>query len=315
MTIAFVYSGQGAQYLGMGKEFFESSDNFKKNLEFANEQVSFDLLSVLFEDEGRLNQTEFTQPAILAVSVAISELIKEMCHIRPTAVAGLSLGEYTALVESQALSFEEALKLVQIRGRLMSQTVPDGVGAMAAVMGLDRQIVENVCQKCSGNELVVPANYNMPGQIVIAGHKNAVLRASEELLNEGAKKVIPLNVSGPFHTSLLKEASDELSLVLADINFKALQIPTYTNVNGHQIKDVSEIRDLLTKQVMSPVYWEDLVLQMIKDGVDTFIEVGPGRALSSFIKKIDRSVTVYNVENLKTLSKLQEKLGENNVKK
>lgn len=315
MTIAFVYSGQGAQYLGMGKEFFESSDNFKKNLEFANEHVSFDLLSVLFEDEGRLNQTEFTQPAILAVSVAISELIKETCHIRPTAVAGLSLGEYTALVESQALSFEEALKLVQIRGRLMSQAVPDGVGAMAAVMGLDRQIIETACQKCSGDELVVPANYNMPGQIIIAGHKNAVLRASEELLNEGAKKVIPLNVSGPFHTTLLKEASDELSLVLADINFKALQIPTYTNVKGRQIKDVSEIRDLLTKQVMSPVYWEDLVLQMIKDGIDTFIEVGPGRALSSFIKKIDRSVTVYNVENLKTLSKLQEKLGENNVKK
>ena len=305
MKIGFVFSGQGAQYLGMGHEFYTNSLIFKQFIDLASEVLDFDLPHLLFEENEKLNQTEYTQPAILAMSVAISEMIKEKLNITPSMCAGLSLGEYTALVESGALDFETALKLVRKRGKLMQEAVPTGVGAMLAVMGMERDVIQKVCVEASEVAGVYPANYNMPGQIVIGGYKEGVAKA-QELLNEaGAKRLIPLNVSGPFHTPLLKEASDNLEKVLETITFNEMSIPVVTNVTGEVISDKEAIRSTLTKQVMSPVYFEDCIRTMIASCVDTFIEIGPGKTLSSFIKKIDRTVKVQHCEDLKTFEKLE----------
>ncbi len=305
MKIGFVFSGQGAQYLGMGHEFYTNSLIFKQFIDLASEVLDFDLPHLLFEENEKLNQTEYTQPAILAMSVAISEMIKEKLNITPSMCAGLSLGEYTALVESGALDFETALKLVRKRGKLMQEAVPTGVGAMLAVMGMERDVIQKICVEASEVAGVYPANYNMPGQIVIGGYKEGVAKA-QELLNEaGAKRLIPLNVSGPFHTPLLKEASDNLEKVLETITFNEMSIPVVTNVTGEIISDNEAIRSTLTKQVMSPVYFEDCIRTMIASGVDTFIEIGPGKTLSSFIKKIDRTVKVQHCEDLKTFEKLE----------
>ncbi|MBO0475790.1 ACP S-malonyltransferase [Vagococcus sp. DIV0080] len=305
MKIGFVFSGQGAQYLGMGHEFYTNSLIFKQFIDLASEVLDFDLPHLLFEENEKLNQTEYTQPAILAMSVAISEMIKEKLNITPSMCAGLSLGEYTALVESGALDFETALKLVRKRGKLMQEAVPTGVGAMLAVMGMERDVIQKVCVEASEVAGVYPANYNMPGQIVIGGYKEGVAKA-QELLNEaGAKRLIPLNVSGPFHTPLLKEASDNLEKVLETITFNEMSIPVVTNVTGEVISDREAIRSTLTKQVMSPVYFEDCIRTMISSGVDTFIEIGPGKTLSSFIKKNDRTVKVQHCEDLKTFEKLE----------
>ena len=305
MKIGFVFSGQGAQYLGMGHEFYTNSLIFKQFIDLASEVLDFDLPHLLFEENEKLNQTEYTQPAILAMSVAISEMIKEKLNITPSMCAGLSLGEYTALVESGALDFETALKLVRKRGKLMQEAVPTGVGAMLAVMGMERDVIQKICVEASEVAGVYPANYNMPGQIVIGGYKEGVAKA-QELLNEaGAKRLIPLNVSGPFHTPLLKEASDNLEKVLETITFNEMSIPVVTNVTGEIISDKEDIRSTLTKQVMSPVYFEDCIRTMIASGVDTFIEIGPGKTLSSFIKKIDRTLKVQHCEDLKTFEKLE----------
>ncbi|MGO2083553.1 ACP S-malonyltransferase [Vagococcus sp.] len=317
MKIAFVFSGQGAQYLGMGQELSKYSDKFKSKLSEANNSLDFDLFQLLFEDEKKLNATEFTQPAILAVSLAISELIKTELGIQPDVVAGLSLGEYSALVENQMLDFQTAVGLVQKRGRFMTEAVPENDGAMAAVLGLECTIVQTICSKVSCEEnLVAPANYNCPGQIVIAGNKEAVVQACSILKEAGAKRAILLNVSGPFHTPLLKKASEKLAIELEKIDFHQAVLPIYSNVTGRKMEQGQNVKELLVEQVMSPVYWEDLVQQMMDDGVDTFIEVGPGRILSGFIKKINRKVTIFNVEDLKSLEKLKSKwqeLGEKNA--
>lgn len=305
MKIAFVFSGQGTQYLGMGQEFYTNSLIFKQYIDLASKVLDLDLPKIMFEEDDKLNQTEYTQPIILAMSVAISEMIKEQLNIKPEICAGLSLGEYTALVESGALDFEAALKLVRKRGKLMQEAVPAGVGAMTAVMGMDREVIEAICKEASSVAGVYPANYNMPGQIVIGGFKEGVAKAEELLKEAGAKRLIPLKVSGPFHTPLLKEASENLEVVLKQVDFKEMSIPVVTNVTGSFIESNEKIIPTLTKQVMSPVYFEDCVKTMIAEGVDTFIEIGPGKTLSSFIKKSDKTVKIQHCEDQKTFEKLE----------
>lgn len=304
MKIGFVFSGQGAQYLGMGKEFYENSDTFKNRIDQASDILGVDLAHIMFEEEEKLNLTEYTQPIILAMSVAISEMVKSKLAIKPSVCAGLSLGEYTALVESGSLSFEKAVALVNKRGKLMQEAVPAGVGAMTAVMGAERDVVEKACLEASKVSGVYPANYNMPGQIVIGGFKEGVEEATKLLKEAGVKRLIPLKVSGPFHTPLLEEASIQLNSLLKEVSFEEMSIPIITNVTGKEISSQADIIDTLTKQVMSPVYFEDCIKTMIDSGVELIIEIGPGKTLSSFIKKIDKSMTTKHVEDTKTMEKL-----------
>ncbi|MGO2099941.1 ACP S-malonyltransferase [Vagococcus salmoninarum] len=305
MKIAFVYSGQGAQYLGMGQEFYETFPTYRSIIDQGSAILGYDLQDLMVNQEAKLNETVYTQPAILAMSVALTAVLKEELNLEPTAVAGLSLGEYSALIASQALSYEEGIALVEKRGRFMTEAVPAGVGAMSAIMGLSREVVEATCAEASSKGLVIAANYNMPTQIAIAGEVAAVAYAEELLTAKGARRVIRLNVSGPFHTALLKPAADQLAVALGETTFSEMQLPVVTNVTGQVIPSQAEIVPTLVKQVMSPVYWQDCVETLIADGYDTFVEVGPGKALSSFIKKINKNVTVQNVDNLKTLEKVK----------
>ena len=283
MKIAFVYSGQGAQYPGMGQELYEEYEVVRDVFEEASTALEMDVAALCFEENDKLNKTTYTQPAILTLSVAIDALLKEK-GIQPEMVAGLSLGEYSAFVKAEVLDFKTAVKLVEKRGQYMTDAVPTGKGAMSAVMGLDRDTIIEACDEASELGVVSPANYNMPGQIAIAGIKEAVEKAGELLLEKGAKRVVPLQVSGPFHT-------------------------TFSNTTAKVFSSKEEIAEVMVKQVMSPVYWEDSIKKMIDMGVDTFIEVGPGKTLSSFIKKIDKSVTIMNVENKKSLEKTLNKFA------
>lgn len=311
MKIGFVFSGQGAQYLGMGKEFYETSPIFKDYIDRASELLAIDMPNIMFNDEEILNLTEFTQPIILTMSLAISEMIKTNLGIKPEIVSGLSLGEYSALVESGALDFQTAVSLVRQRGKFMQEAVPKNVGAMTAVMGLDREIVKNACLEASEISGVYPANFNMPGQIVIGGYKQGVSIAEELLKERGAKRLIPLTVSGPFHTPLLEPAAQQLNSLLETMTFQDMLIPVVTNVSGEVIKSPTVIKETLTQQVMSPVYFEDCIKKMIELKVDMIIEIGPGRTLCSFIKKIDKSVQTFNVDNQKTFDKLAEFVDKN----
>lgn len=309
MKTAFVYSGQGAQYAGMGKELYEQHDSVKDIFHQASETLNLDMQSLCFEENDLLNQTTYTQPAILTVSMAIDALLKEK-GLQPDVVAGLSLGEYSAFVKAGVLSFPEALRLVKKRGQYMTEAVPLGEGAMAAVMGLDRVVIEQICQEVAAEHGVVsPANYNMPGQIAIAGLKEPVEIASERLIEAGAKRVVPLTVSGPFHTSLLEPAAKQLKEEIQFVTVSNPVIPVISNTTAQPFEDAESIKGLMVKQVMSPVYWEDSVQKMIEMGVDTFVEIGPGKTLSSFIKKIDKTVQIVNVENIKSLEKALKKLA------
>lgn len=308
MSIAFVFSGQGAQYNGMGKEFYDAYPEVRAIFDTASKKLDIDLAELCFEENEKLHWTPLTQPAILTLSHAIEQVaIKE--GLKADRVAGLSLGEYTALVSSGAFTFEEAVSLVHKRGHFMDEAVPKGEGGMAAVMGLNASEVEKVCQIVSEEAYVQPANYNMPGQLVIAGTKEGVERASKELEAAGAKRIIPLNVSGPFHTKLLEPAALKLKEEIQTYEIKELGLPVYSNTNAQMYAGKEEVLDLLVQQVMSPVRFEQMIEQMIEDGVDTFIEIGPGKTLRSFIKKINRSVTVKNIENPKQLQKAIESVA------
>jgi len=283
MKTAFVFPGQGSQAVGMGKGFAEGY------LDQANRALGFDLKRLCFEGpEEELKKTEITQPAIFTVSVAAFDRLQTTDH-RPQAVAGHSLGEYSALFAAGVISFEDGVKIVHLRGKFMQEAVPLGKGAMAAVLGGERKTIEDICRQI-GN--VWPANFNAPGQIVISGTKEGVEKAGERLKAAGAKKIIPLPVSAPFHCPLMQPAADRLSRELDKISFKDAAFPVYSNVTARPVTNGAEIKKLLIKQVTAPVLWEGTVKNMVADGISKMIEVGPGKVLTGLIKKIDPQLEV-----------------------
>lgn len=293
---AFLFSGQGAQKLGMARDLYEKYDIVKSTFNRASELLGYDLRALIDNDEIKLNETKYTQPAILTTSVAILYLLEEN-GVKPDVVAGLSLGEYSALVASGALSFEDAVVLVSKRGQYMTEAAPTGSGKMVAVMNTESTLIEETCQKASQYGIVSPANYNTPGQIVIGGEVAAVDAAVNLLKEAGVRKMIELKVSGPFHTAILKPASEKLAKELSNVEFAKFELPLISNTTAKVMKN-EEVKALLTRQVMEPVRFYESIHTMQTLGIERFIEVGPGKVLSGFIKKIDKTADFTNVEDL-----------------
>ncbi len=307
--IAFLFPGQGSQVVGMGKDAADQSPHSRLIFEQADRALGFSLSSLCFEGpEDQLTRTENTQPAILTTSIALLSELQNKLKLKPDFVAGHSLGEYTALVAAGAVSFEDAVNIVRYRGKFMEEAVPAGQGAMAAVMGVERDVLQEVCETVSGQgDSVQLANLNSPGQIVISGSAEGVLKASEEVKSRGARRVIPLKVSGPFHSRLMEPAAAKLKEVLDRVDFNDADIPVVSNVTAQSVQRKEEIVDLLIRQVFSPVLWEDSVRYMLDRGVDTFIEIGPGNVLSGLVKKVDRQVKIVAIQDLETMEQfLQE---------
>lgn len=304
---AFVFPGQGAQAVGMGKDVHDAFDRSRSIFEQADEALGFSLSSIIFEGpDDVLKQTVNTQPALLTVSIALLEAL-EGRGLRPDYVAGHSLGEYSALVAAGVLSFEDAVRTVRARGQFMEQAVPSGQGAMAAVLGAERETLAALCSAITAEGSAVElANVNCPGQIVVSGTAAGVQAVVERGKEEaGAKRVIPLEVSGPFHSSLMKPAAANLQATLAEIDMKDASVPVVANVTANAATAAGEIRDLLVEQVYSPVLWEDSVRYLILQGVDTFVEIGSGTVLAGLIKKIDKNVRVISVNSISALEALQ----------
>ncbi|GAB2483497.1 ACP S-malonyltransferase [Alkalibacterium psychrotolerans] len=303
MKTGFVFSGQGAQYTGMGKEFYDSYAAVRETFEEASDAIGHDLVKICFEDANAIHFTPYTQPAILTVSHAIEKVVVDE-GVHSDRLAGLSLGEYTALVSGGALSFSDAVKLVHTRGTLMENAVPDGQGKMAAVIGLESSLVEKLCEEVSSSHYVALANYNTPNQLVVSGSAAGVDKVAELASKADAKKVVELKVSGPFHSMMLESAAEEFAEELETVVFSEMKKPVYSNVTAQTYPDKSAIPELLTKQMVSSVRFEQMIRQMIADGAESFIEIGPGKTLRSFIKAIDRSVKVKNIEKPQQLHKL-----------
>ena len=283
----------------MGQDFYEQTETGRKVFDTASEILGFSMPELCFEKNDRLDITEYTQPAMVTASLAMMKVLMEQTGIQPDAAAGLSLGEYPAMAAAGVMSAEDAIRTVRERGILMQEAVPAGIGAMAAVLAMDAEEIEKVIAPIEGVQI---ANYNCPGQIVISGKKEAVDEAAEKLKEAGAKRVIPLNVSGPFHSKMLTEAGEKLGKVLEPA------IPYAANVTAEYVTEAEDVKPLLERQVSSSVRWEQTMRMMLADGVDTFIEIGPGKTLAGFMKKIDRSVRVINIEKLEDIEKVRELL-------
>ena len=306
--IAFIYPGQGAQKCGMGQDFYENSASAQAVYDMASEvlkdNMDIDMKDLCFHENDKLDLTEYTQAALVTTCLAMTKPLVE-AGIRPDVTAGLSLGEYCAIAAAGGMKDEDAIRLVRKRGLLMQNTVPAGEGAMGAIMGMTGEEIEAVTD---GMEGVSVANYNCPGQIVITGETKAVEAAAEKLKEAGAKRAVMLNVSGPFHSPMLKKAGEELAQVLEGVELSPLDVPYVTNVTAQQVTDISQTKELLAEQVSSSVRWQQSMENLIADGVDTFIEIGPGRTLAGFMRKISRDVTVYNVGTWADVEKVAESL-------
>ena len=304
MSMAIVFPGQGSQYVGMGKDFYSKLDKAKDYFNRANETLGYSLSQIMFEgSDESLKLTENTQPALLCMSAVIWSLVKD--NFNPVFFAGHSLGEYTALYAAGGFSFEEAVKAVHNRGKFMQTAVPVGVGGMSAVIGADDNTVIEVCSAVSKDDFIVePANFNSPGQVVIAGIKEAVETAGEVLKSKGAKRIIPLPVSAPFHCSLMKSAGIKMTKYLDDININNLSTPIVSNVDAVQIDKADQIKDSLIRQISGAVRWTDSIKYMKSKGISKIVEVGAGSVLTGLVKKIDKEIELLNISSVDDLEKL-----------
>ncbi len=295
----FMFPGQGAQYIGMGKDFYENIEVCKKIFEISSEVTGLDIPKLCFEENDRINITEYTQIAMLTVEAAIFEAL-EVNGKKPQATAGLSLGEYGALIASKVMEPQEAFRVVRQRGIFMQEAAPTG-GAMMAILGLDAPTIEEICEKAEG--IVSVANYNCPGQIVITGEEAAVAAAGAACKEAGAKRTAPLKVSGPFHSKMIAGAGEKLAVVLEDTKVNEFAIPYVSNVTADYVTDAKEVKPLLIRQVSSSVRWQQSIERLLADGYDEFVEIGPGRTLSGFMRKINRDVKTVNIEKLEDFNK------------
>ena len=305
--IAFLFPGQGSQHAGMGKDLSENFPVARQVFEEANDALGVDLASLCFNGpEEDLKLTANTQPAILTTSIAALRVLETETGIAPNCAAGHSLGEYSALVCAGALNFADAVRIVRQRGTFMQEAVPVGTGAMAAILGLDKETLERVCQDAALGQVVSPANFNSAGQVVIAGNTEAVDRAMNLAKEHGAKRALPLPVSAPFHCSLMIPAGERLADVLADIKVGDMTVTVITNVEAAPNQDASRVCQLLVDQVSAPVLWEDTIACMIKLDVERYIEIGPGKVLAGLVKRMAKDSTIQNVQNISDIRVLTE---------
>lgn len=297
--IAFLFPGQGAQYVGMGQDFYDKLPICRQVMDEASRISGLDIPEICFTENDKINITEYTQIAMLSVEAAVLKALEQE-GIHPDVSGGLSLGEYGACIAAGVLSTEDAFAVVRKRGIFMQEAVPVG-GAMSAVMGTDAELIEQICGETEG--IVSIANYNCPGQIVITGEETAVQKASQKLKEAGARRIVPLKVSGPFHSAMLKGAGEKLGEVLNTVDIKTPVTPYVTNVTAGYVTKAEEVKDLLVSQVSSPVRWQQCVERMLADGADTFVEIGPGKTLAGFMRKINRDVTMINIQNLEDFEK------------
>jgi len=301
---AFIFPGQGSQYVGMGQEFFENFREARDVFQEADDVLHLSISSLCFQGpEEELKLTENTQPAVLTTSIAALRVLQAEKGLVPHLVAGHSLGEYSALVVSGALAFADAVQIVRLRGKFMQEAVPVGEGAMAAILGMERGQVEKLCEEAAQGEVLTPANFNCPGQIVIAGHAKAVERAMETVKQEG-KKAVSLPVSAPFHSPLMKPAGERLEKALEGIPIRDLKIPVVTNVEADINQSKERVKKLLVTQVWSPVRWEESMHKVTGDGIEQTLEIGPGKILSGLMKRINFKIETMNIEDIHTLKKI-----------
>lgn len=316
--IAFIFPGQGSQKVGMGFELAEQYESSKLVFESADKRLKFPLTDVIFSGPAeKLKKTENTQPALLTTSIAILSALKEH-GVSADYVAGHSLGEYSALVAAEAMSFEDAVYTVRKRGLFMEEAVPSGEGAMAAILGMDREALESVTEEVTANgDLVQLANLNCPGQIAVSGTASGVSKASQLAKEKGARRAIPLEVSGPFHSELMKPAAERLKRVLDEMTIENATIPVIANVTAEEMTKADDIKVKLIEQIYSPVLWEDTIKKLLELNVDTFVEIGPGTVLSGLVRKVNRNVKTYAVSDNESLMAVVSecKRGANHARK